>query len=71
VTFTAARSTRYWSLSGYPALVVPIGFSPAGLPLPLQIVGRPFAEATVLEAGAAFQAATDWHRAEPALRTLP
>jgi aspartyl-tRNA(Asn)/glutamyl-tRNA(Gln) amidotransferase subunit A len=69
VTFTAARPMRYWSLSGYPALVVPMGFSPAGLPLSLQIVGRPFAEATVLEVGAAFQAATDWHRAEPALST--
>jgi aspartyl-tRNA(Asn)/glutamyl-tRNA(Gln) amidotransferase subunit A len=67
VTFMAARPMRYWSLSGYPALVVPMGFSPAGLPLSLQIVGRPFAEATVLGVGTAFQAATDWHRAEPAV----
>jgi aspartyl-tRNA(Asn)/glutamyl-tRNA(Gln) amidotransferase subunit A len=69
VTSAAARSMRYWSLSGYPALVVPMGFSPGGLPLSLQIVGRPFEEATVLDAGAAFQAATGWHHAEPALST--
>jgi hypothetical protein len=58
---------RYWSLSGYPALAVPMGFSPAGLPLSLQIVGAPFAEATVLGVGAAFQTVTAWHRAEPVL----
>jgi aspartyl-tRNA(Asn)/glutamyl-tRNA(Gln) amidotransferase subunit A len=67
VIFTAARPMRYWSLSGYPALVVPMGFSPAGLPVSLQIVGSPFEEPTVLAVGVAFQAATDWHRAEPAL----
>jgi aspartyl-tRNA(Asn)/glutamyl-tRNA(Gln) amidotransferase subunit A len=69
VTSTAARSMRYWNLSGYPALVVPMGFSPAALPLSLQIVGGPFEEATVLDVGAAFQAATEWHRAQPALST--
>ena len=37
----------------------------AGLPLSLQLAGRPFDEATVLRAGHAYQGATDWHRRRP------
>ena len=44
-----------------PALALPCRFSAAGLPISMQIVGRPFAEATVLCAGDAYQRATDWH----------
>ena len=51
------RYTAPFSVSGQPALSVPCGFTAAGLPIGLQIVGRPFEEATVLRIGAAFEAA--------------
>jgi aspartyl-tRNA(Asn)/glutamyl-tRNA(Gln) amidotransferase subunit A len=56
-----ARLTRPFNGLGLPALSVPCGFSSAGLPLALQIVGRPFDEPTVLRLGHAYQQATDWH----------
>lgn len=59
--------TMPFSLTGMPALNLPCGFSSGGLPLSLQIGGRPFDEATVLRAGDAYQRATDWHRAKPDL----
>ena len=57
--------TRPMSYLGVPALSVPAGFDDAGLPVAFQLVGRPFAEATLFAAGAAFQAATDWHTRAP------
>ncbi len=66
VLYTAA-----WNLTGQPALTVPCGFSPDGLPVGLQLVGRPYGEAALLAAGAAYQAATGWHeRRPPLLRRL-
>lgn len=62
VLFTAA-----WNLTGQPALTVPCGFSPDGLPVGLQLVGRPYGEAALLAAGAAYQAATGWHERRPPL----
>jgi len=62
-----SRCTRPISYLGLPALSVPCGFSPDGLPLALQLVGRPFAEATLCALGDAYQQATDWHRQQPAL----
>ena len=52
---------------GLPALCIPIGFTDDGLPLSLQIVGKPFDEATVLRVGDAFQQVTDWHLQVPAM----
>ncbi|MBI1733534.1 MAG: Asp-tRNA(Asn)/Glu-tRNA(Gln) amidotransferase subunit GatA [Candidatus Rokubacteria bacterium] len=54
-----------FNLSGLPALALPCGFSKQGLPLSLQLAGRPFDEATVLRAGHAYQETTDWHRRRP------
>jgi aspartyl-tRNA(Asn)/glutamyl-tRNA(Gln) amidotransferase subunit A len=62
-----SRLTRPFNGLGLPALSLPCGFSTAGLPLALQLVGRPFDEATVLRVGHAFQRATDWHAREPDL----
>jgi aspartyl-tRNA(Asn)/glutamyl-tRNA(Gln) amidotransferase subunit A len=59
--------TAQWSLAGLPACAVPCGFSVAGLPLSLQVVGRPFAEGTVLRVADAYQRATDWHLRVPTL----
>jgi aspartyl-tRNA(Asn)/glutamyl-tRNA(Gln) amidotransferase subunit A len=59
--------TSYWNAMGLPALVTPMGFNAGGLPLSLQIAGRPFDEALVLKVGDAFQQATDWHLRIPPL----
>jgi aspartyl-tRNA(Asn)/glutamyl-tRNA(Gln) amidotransferase subunit A len=53
------------NLAGLPALVLPCGVDEAGLPIGLQIVGRPFDEATVLRTAAAYEGATDWHARRP------
>jgi len=60
-----SRLTRPFNGLGLPALSLPCGFSRAGLPLALQIVGRPFDEATVLRVGHAYQSITDWHTRQP------
>jgi aspartyl-tRNA(Asn)/glutamyl-tRNA(Gln) amidotransferase subunit A len=48
------------NLAGLPALSTPCGFSAGGLPIGLQITGRPFDEATVLCVGDAHERDTDW-----------
>ena len=56
------------SLAGVPALCVPCGFVPserAELPVALQIVGRPFDEATVLKVAHAYEQNTPWHTRRP------
>jgi aspartyl-tRNA(Asn)/glutamyl-tRNA(Gln) amidotransferase subunit A len=55
-----------WNLTGQPAISVCCGFSSQGLPIGLQIAGRPFDEATVLRVADAYQSITDWHTREPA-----
>jgi len=55
------RYTRPFNLTGHPAASVPCGFTTDGLPIGLQIVGRPFDEATVLRVADAYQRLTDWH----------
>jgi aspartyl-tRNA(Asn)/glutamyl-tRNA(Gln) amidotransferase subunit A len=54
-------------LAGVPALSVPCGFSTDGLPIGLQLIGKPFDEATLFRVGAAYEAETDWRRRKPAL----
>jgi aspartyl-tRNA(Asn)/glutamyl-tRNA(Gln) amidotransferase subunit A len=55
------RFTRPFNATGHPAASVPCGFTAEGLPIGLQIIGRPFDEATVLRVADAYQRATDWH----------
>ncbi len=61
--------TGYWNAAGYPALSAPMGFTSAGLPLGLQIAGRPFEDAQVLRAADAYQRATSWHAQLPVIET--
>ncbi len=60
------RCTRPFNFSGHPACAAPCGFTAGGLPIGLQIVGRPFDEATVLRVVDAYQRTTDWHTRRPA-----
>jgi aspartyl-tRNA(Asn)/glutamyl-tRNA(Gln) amidotransferase subunit A len=63
--------THTFGASNVPALALPMGFSGDGLPLSLQIAGRPFDEATVYRIGHAYEQATEWHTKHPDLeRTL-
>ncbi|MGE5195169.1 MAG: amidase [Deltaproteobacteria bacterium] len=57
--------TLPFNLTGYPAISIPCGFSKAGLPIGMQLVGRPFAESVLLRAAHQYQQETDWHRRTP------
>ena len=63
----SARFTRFSNYLGTPALSVPCGFSGKGLPMAFQLLGRPFAEDTLLAVGHAYQCATDFHMKSPDL----
>jgi len=53
------------NLAGVPALALPMGFGRDGLPVSLQLIGRAFSEATLVEIATAFQRMTDWHLKRP------
>ncbi|MEC4669842.1 MAG: Asp-tRNA(Asn)/Glu-tRNA(Gln) amidotransferase subunit GatA [Nitrospirota bacterium] len=56
------------NLAGIPAISLPCGFSKVGLPIGLQILGRPFQEETVLRAAYAYEQATNWRTRRPTIR---
>ena len=56
-----------WNVTGQPVLALPNGFGRSGLPLGMQILGRPFGEETILRIGHAYERATEWHARRPAL----
>lgn len=58
-------ATCPFNITGQPALTIPCGFTASGLPLALQLVGKPFDEATVLQVGYAYEAHTSWHEQHP------
>jgi aspartyl-tRNA(Asn)/glutamyl-tRNA(Gln) amidotransferase subunit A len=55
------------NLAGIPGISLPCGFSSAGLPIGLQIIGRPFDEETILRLAYAFEQQTNYHRRKPSL----
>ncbi|MEJ2198516.1 MAG: Asp-tRNA(Asn)/Glu-tRNA(Gln) amidotransferase subunit GatA [Desulfuromonadales bacterium] len=55
------------NLAGTCAMSLPCGFSAAGLPIGMQLIGKPFDEATVLHTAHAFEQATEWHKRRPEL----
>jgi aspartyl-tRNA(Asn)/glutamyl-tRNA(Gln) amidotransferase subunit A len=59
------RFTRPFNCTGHPAASMPAGFTAEGLPIGVQIIGRPFDEATVLRVADAYQRVTDWHTRRP------
>ena len=64
------RCLRPVNFLGLPALSVPMGFLPNGLPSGMQLVGKPWGEPMLLKLGHAYQTVTDWHRQRPPLPTL-
>jgi aspartyl-tRNA(Asn)/glutamyl-tRNA(Gln) amidotransferase subunit A len=60
------RFTRWVNYLGLPALAVPCGFSGSGMPVGMQLVGRPYSERTLLRVGYAYERASDWHARRPA-----
>jgi aspartyl-tRNA(Asn)/glutamyl-tRNA(Gln) amidotransferase subunit A len=60
-----SRLTRPANLTGFPAISVPCGFTQGGLPVGLQLIGRPFAESTVLQLAYAYEQETTWHQRQP------
>jgi aspartyl-tRNA(Asn)/glutamyl-tRNA(Gln) amidotransferase subunit A len=56
-----------WNVTGQPVLQLPNGFGQNGLPLGMQIVGRPFGEEAILRIGHAYERATTWHTRRPSL----
>ncbi len=74
--FDAHRTVSFWekpaittpfNVTGGPALALCIGYNTGGLPLSMQIVGRPFDDAAVLQAGDAYERATPWRERRPTL----
>ena len=64
-TAALTQYTRPYNITGFPAISVPCGFSDEGLPIGLQLAGRPFEDQTVLRAAYAYEQATDWRRRRP------
>ena len=61
----SARFCAPFNISGLPAASVPCGFSPEAMPIGLQMIGKPFDEATVLRVADAFERDTEWHLRYP------
>jgi aspartyl-tRNA(Asn)/glutamyl-tRNA(Gln) amidotransferase subunit A len=68
VEYTYGRQSRApFNVTGSPALSVPTGFSQNGLPLAMQIVGKPFSEALIYRVAYAYEQVTDWVTLHPTL----
>ena len=64
-TLTGPSFTGPFNVSGIPAISVPGGFSSGGLPIGLQIAGKPFDESTVLRVAYAYQEEARWYETRP------
>jgi aspartyl-tRNA(Asn)/glutamyl-tRNA(Gln) amidotransferase subunit A len=62
--------TQYWDCTGNPATALPMGFTSTGLPMSLQVAGKPFDEVAMLKVADAFQSRTDWHLRVPPIAAL-
>jgi aspartyl-tRNA(Asn)/glutamyl-tRNA(Gln) amidotransferase subunit A len=68
-TFERPMLTMPFNVTGTPAMSVCCGYSAAGLPLALQLAGKPFEEAAVLRAAHAYEKATPWRSVRPRLES--
>jgi len=62
--------TMPFNLTGLPAVCVPSGFGPNGMPVSIQLAAKPFAEGTLLRVAHAFEKATSWRERRPDLTKL-
>ena len=65
---TTAAVTQYsrpYNITGTPAITIPCGFSESGMPIGLQIAGKAFDAATVLQTAHAYESTTEWHLQHP------
>jgi aspartyl-tRNA(Asn)/glutamyl-tRNA(Gln) amidotransferase subunit A len=65
--FQRPNLTAVFNVTGNPAISICTGFDRMGLPLAMQIVGKPFDEATILRISHTYEQATSWRRQRPAL----
>jgi len=66
---TLLRTTRPANAAGLPAISVPCGFTPQGLPVGMQLIGPRYSEARLLAIAAAYEEVTEWHLRRPSLPT--
>jgi aspartyl-tRNA(Asn)/glutamyl-tRNA(Gln) amidotransferase subunit A len=67
VSAAIMRNAWGWAAAGVPALALPCGFSPDGMPIGLQLAAGHWRDDVVLRAGHAYQRCTDWHMRLPPL----
>jgi len=65
--YLADINTAPINIAGVPAMSVPAGFTSAGLPVGMQLIGPMHQESKIFEVASAFEKATEWHKAKPAL----
>ena len=66
-TLEAYNFRACFDMTGMPAVTIPCGFTQEGLPIGLQLAGRPFDEATVLRAAHAYEQQAGWFRHRPSI----
>jgi aspartyl-tRNA(Asn)/glutamyl-tRNA(Gln) amidotransferase subunit A len=64
------RNTSPFDVLGLLVISLPCGFTNAGLPIGLQIVGAPFAASTILALARAYERETEWHQRHPKLNPV-